>query len=224
MDTEEINDVLSRISYSGKEKIIKAFTQLIKYIVREGTALDNINGILNAYGVNFDIIEINKIISSKEDSITNIEAFSTELLHAVQSMENRIIFDNCTPTNILKRSQYSIFKDYDISSKFPMTIKQIILNLCRYYRSEIPVFYYYNGNINFCTESYISYDGFDTYDGFTSIWLNSTDAKKLLGLNWQNNIGTFLNIIAHKISTFNQIKFTVFPSPSFADTLHVRIE
>lgn len=58
-------------------------------------------------------------------------------------------------------------------------------------------------------------------ESIVSVWLDSTDAKQLIGYSWKNNINSFLDIIAFKISTFHEIQVAILPPPF--DALHVKI-
>ncbi|WP_319500631.1 hypothetical protein [uncultured Draconibacterium sp.] len=219
MDTYDIEVVIKGLKKNDKEKIIRIFAPLINNLIISGDSYENISSTINECGIEFDGEQIKKIVTQKDSQKINLNSFSTEIINAIQDIENRIIFNNSSSVEYIKRAQSSVFKNYNSSSKSSLTIRQVALNLCEKYSSRIEMYHNYK-DIRFGSKSSISLD-IQMSGSFVSIWLDSTDAIQLIGYSWQNNINSFLDIIAFKVSDFHEIQVAILPPPY--DALHVKI-
>ena len=216
MDTYDIEEVIKRLKKHDKERIIEIFAPLINNVIKNGDSYENLSSIMNECGIEFDVEQIKKIVTPRDSQKINLNTFSTEILNTIQDIENRIIFNNSSSEEYIKRAQSSVFKNYNSSSKSSLTIRQVALNLCEKYSSRIEMYHNYK-EIRFGSKSSIS----QMSESIVSVWLDSTDAKQLIGYSWKNNINSFLDIIAFKISTFHEIQVAILPPPF--DALHVKI-
>lgn len=216
MDTYDIEEVIKRLKKHDKERIIEIFAPLINNVIKNGDSYENLSSKMNECGIEFDGEQIKKIVTPRDSQKINLNTFSTEILNTIQDIENRIIFNNSSSGEYIKRAQSSVFKNYNSSSKSSLTIRQVALNLCEKYSSRIEMYHNYK-EIRFGSKSSIS----QMSESIVSVWLDSTDAKQLIGYSWKNNINSFLDIIAFKISTFHEIQVAILPPPF--DALHVKI-
>ena len=216
MDTYDIEEVIKRLKKHDKERIIEIFAPLINNVIKNGDSYENLSSKMNECGIEFDGKQIKKIVTPRDSQKINLNTFSTEILNTIQDIENRIIFNNSSSEEYIKRAQSSVFKNYNSSSKSSLTIRQVALNLCEKYSSRIEMYHNYK-EIRFGSKSSIS----QMSESIVSVWLDSTDAKQLIGYSWKNNINSFLDIIAFKISTFHEIQVAILPPPF--DALHVKI-
>ncbi|MDD4821721.1 MAG: hypothetical protein PHI48_04090 [Bacteroidales bacterium] len=219
MDAYVIEEVINDLESNDKEKIINIFAPLINNVINGGTTLENISRIIKECGLDFDSEQVKNILIKNEHQIINLKSFSSEIINAIQAIENRILFNNSTPNEYIKRAQSSVFKNYNTSAKTSLTIRQVALNLCESYSSQMQMYHNYN-EIRFDSKSSIS-NYTQMSSEFVSIWLDSADAKEILGSGWQNNINSFIDIIAFKTSAFNEIQFAILPRPY--DALHVKL-
>jgi len=220
MDNYDIEEILKELKKDDKEIIIESLSKLINRTLNKGAHFESIVHILNSCGINFESEQIENIIARVNSRRLKPNSFSRKVINAIQAIENQIIFHDSTPEEYLDRIQLSPFDYYNLSSNSSLIIRQVAKNMCTIYSSKLQMFHDGYKSIKFGSKSYISLD-VQMSSEFISIWLDSTDAERLLGFGWQNNIKSFLDVIAFKTSDLFEIQVAILPPPF--DALHVKL-